>query len=399
MAETTSNTQRKARANAASTRRSTAAKKAAGTRARRSAGTPKTARSAQTAARKTERKVEQVERNVVTQVQEAAEKAVLIPVGAALTAVDAVGELVETYSDRDKAERELKATRRRLERDLRKFERRGATARTKAEREVKRTRTRVERELRRRRTRAERLVKRNQTQVKRQAKDVQARAEQVQAQVENTVQTGVTAAEKAIRHRAGSGRDGRLATSFPRAAPRRAPAAGECCRPHNLAGSCSTLSSLNRRVGLRAGPSVLKGCAAEVPPDVLQSDVPCRCPPKPEVRKALEVVVDPELRQNIVELDMVRRVAIHETGVVDVTVSLTTPGCPIRNHFQTSVVNAVKALDGVQHVNVDFDVLNDTQKAAIQRSSAAATFPRARSPRWRRRSASARARAASASRR
>ena len=192
MAETTtSNTQRKARSNAAKTRRSTAAKKAAGTRARRNASTPKTARSAQRTARKTERKVEQVERNLVTQVQETAEKAVLIPVGAALTAVDAVGELVETYSDRTKAERELK-------RNVRKFERRGATARTKAEREVKRTRTRVERELRQRRARAERAVKRNRTQVKRQAKDVQAVAEQVQAGAANVVQTGVTAAEKAL---------------------------------------------------------------------------------------------------------------------------------------------------------------------------------------------------------
>ena len=31
---------------------------------------------------------------------------------------------------------------------------------------------------------------------------------------------------------------------------------------------------------------------------------------------------------------MVRSIAIHDDGVVDVTVSLTTPGCPIRNHFQ-----------------------------------------------------------------
>jgi ATP-binding protein involved in chromosome partitioning len=94
-----------------------------------------------------------------------------------------------------------------------------------------------------------------------------------------------------------------------------------------------------------------------------------------EVRKALEAVIDPELRQNIVELDMVRRVAIHETGVVDVTVSLTTPGCPIRNHFQTSVVNAVKALDGVVQVNVDFDVLNDQQKSAIQQKLGRTKLP------------------------
>ena len=47
------------------------------------------------------------------------------------------------------------------------------------------------------------------------------------------------------------------------------------------------------------------------------------------------------------ELDMVRSIDVHENGVVDVTVSLTTPGCPIKSHFQTSVVEAVRALDGV----------------------------------------------------
>src|SRR6202035_1248801 len=50
-------------------------------------------------------------------------------------------------------------------------------------------------------------------------------------------------------------------------------------------------------------------------------------------------------------------------GVVDVTVSLTTPGCPIKGHFQSAVAGAVSALEGVTHVNVYFDVLNDAQKA------------------------------------
>jgi ATP-binding protein involved in chromosome partitioning len=48
-------------------------------------------------------------------------------------------------------------------------------------------------------------------------------------------------------------------------------------------------------------------------------------------------------------------------------VSLTTPGCPIRNHFQTGVANAVKALDGVTRVDVAFDVLSDNEKGALQR--------------------------------
>ena len=52
-------------------------------------------------------------------------------------------------------------------------------------------------------------------------------------------------------------------------------------------------------------------------------------------------MIDPELRRDIVELEMVRSVEIHENGVVDVMVSLTTPGCPIRSHFQTGVASAV----------------------------------------------------------
>jgi ATP-binding protein involved in chromosome partitioning len=78
-------------------------------------------------------------------------------------------------------------------------------------------------------------------------------------------------------------------------------------------------------------------------------------------------VIDPELRRNIVELEMVRTIDIKDAGVVDVTVSLTTPGCPIKNHFQTAVVKSVSALDGVARVNVGFDVLSDQEKAGLQR--------------------------------
>src|SRR5438105_2803633 len=53
------------------------------------------------------------------------------------------------------------------------------------------------------------------------------------------------------------------------------------------------------------------------------------------------------------------------SGVVDVMVSLTTPGCPIRSHFQTGVAQAVGELEGITGVNVSFDVLSDNEKAAL----------------------------------
>jgi ATP-binding protein involved in chromosome partitioning len=94
-----------------------------------------------------------------------------------------------------------------------------------------------------------------------------------------------------------------------------------------------------------------------------------------EVMKALEVVIDPELRRSIVELEMVRSIDISENGVVDVTVSLTTAGCPIKGHFQTSVAEAVAALDSVTHVNVYFDVLSDSEKASLQQKLGRGSLP------------------------
>jgi ATP-binding protein involved in chromosome partitioning len=94
-----------------------------------------------------------------------------------------------------------------------------------------------------------------------------------------------------------------------------------------------------------------------------------------QILKALEVVIDPELHRSIVELDMVRSIDVSGNGVVDVTVSLTTPGCPIKGHFQTAVAQAVTALDGVEHVNVYFDVLSDAQKAALQQKLGGGSLP------------------------
>jgi ATP-binding protein involved in chromosome partitioning len=94
-----------------------------------------------------------------------------------------------------------------------------------------------------------------------------------------------------------------------------------------------------------------------------------------DIKKALEVVIDPELHRSIVELDMVRSIDVSDNGVADVTVSLTTPGCPIKGHFQTAVAEAVTALDGVTHTNVYFDVLSDTQKQALQQKLGRASLP------------------------
>jgi ATP-binding protein involved in chromosome partitioning len=98
-------------------------------------------------------------------------------------------------------------------------------------------------------------------------------------------------------------------------------------------------------------------------------------PTREQVTKALEAVIDPELRRSIVELGMVRSVEVGASGVVDVTVSLTTAGCPIRGHFQTALARAVGAVEDVTHCNVYFDVLDDAEKAALRERLGRASLP------------------------
>jgi ATP-binding protein involved in chromosome partitioning len=89
-------------------------------------------------------------------------------------------------------------------------------------------------------------------------------------------------------------------------------------------------------------------------------------PSRDEIMQSLTAVIDPELRENIVDLGMVRSIDIADDGAVAITVSLTTAGCPIRNHFQTAVVKAAQGA-GATKVSVAFDVLSDNEKGALQK--------------------------------
>jgi ATP-binding protein involved in chromosome partitioning len=87
-------------------------------------------------------------------------------------------------------------------------------------------------------------------------------------------------------------------------------------------------------------------------------------PSRDEILKALEQVIDPELRRSVIELDMVRNVAIDE-GEVSVTIALTVPGCPLRSSFEDQVEHALRPIAGVERVNLAFDVMSPEEKAAL----------------------------------
>ena len=87
-------------------------------------------------------------------------------------------------------------------------------------------------------------------------------------------------------------------------------------------------------------------------------------PSRDEIMKALENVIDPELRRPVTELDMVRGIEI-EGGDVSVTIALTVAGCPLRASFEDQVVQHVGSVAGVERVRLGFDVMSPEEKAAL----------------------------------
>lgn len=74
-----------------------------------------------------------------------------------------------------------------------------------------------------------------------------------------------------------------------------------------------------------------------------------------QIRTALEDVKDPELDIGILELGLVYDIVAEGDGGehVTVTMTLTSPMCPVGPMFKKSVEDHVKAVDGVKTANVE----------------------------------------------
>ena len=85
-----------------------------------------------------------------------------------------------------------------------------------------------------------------------------------------------------------------------------------------------------------------------------------------QIIEALRPVQDPELRRSIVDLGMVRNVAIGDDGDVTIKIALTVAGCPLRNEITNRVTAAVAPLPGVSRVGLDFTVMTDQEREAVR---------------------------------
>ena len=82
------------------------------------------------------------------------------------------------------------------------------------------------------------------------------------------------------------------------------------------------------------------------------SDVKAHAAPSTEaVTTALRTVLDPELGMSVVELGLIYGIDVKD-GAVEITMTLTAPGCPIHDVMGEWVRSAVRGVPGVERVDV-----------------------------------------------
>jgi ATP-binding protein involved in chromosome partitioning len=72
------------------------------------------------------------------------------------------------------------------------------------------------------------------------------------------------------------------------------------------------------------------------------------------VLAALSTVDDPDLKKDLVTLNMIQDLKI-DAGDVSFTIMLTTPACPMKDRMRNDATAAVQAVDGVKSVNIKMD--------------------------------------------
>jgi ATP-binding protein involved in chromosome partitioning len=87
-------------------------------------------------------------------------------------------------------------------------------------------------------------------------------------------------------------------------------------------------------------------------------------PTRDEILAGLALVIDPELRKPVTELDMVREIRIDGADVT-VTIALTVAGCPLRSSFEEQVARHIGTLPSVASVTLRFDVMTPDERAAL----------------------------------
>ncbi len=94
---------------------------------------------------------------------------------------------------------------------------------------------------------------------------------------------------------------------------------------------------------------------------------------KEEILKQLKTVIDPELNISIVDMGLIYDVEMNKEGLITVTMTLTTVGCPLFDVIAEDIVITLKRLPGVEDVKINLtfdppwtpDKMSDRAKAEL----------------------------------
>ena len=78
---------------------------------------------------------------------------------------------------------------------------------------------------------------------------------------------------------------------------------------------------------------------------------------KDEIIEVLKTCYDPEIPIDLWNLGLIYKMKIHDNSFVEITMTLTTPGCSMANHIADDVKNKLLATNKIKdiEVNITFD--------------------------------------------
>jgi len=85
---------------------------------------------------------------------------------------------------------------------------------------------------------------------------------------------------------------------------------------------------------------------------------------KEKILEVLKGIRDPEIGENIVDLNMVRGVNVSVGGGVEVEIALTVPECPLTATIRKDVNSALKGL-GASSVNIRFTSMSESERSEL----------------------------------
>ena len=92
-----------------------------------------------------------------------------------------------------------------------------------------------------------------------------------------------------------------------------------------------------------------------------------------QVIDQLRTVYDPEIPVNIYDMGLIYRIDVTPEGIVDVQMTLTSPGCPVAGTLPPEVEQKVRDIDGVSQAKVEItwdppwnmDMMSDEAKLEL----------------------------------